>query len=486
MTTAYLLARAGREVTVLDDGPVGGGMTGRTTAHLVNALDDRFYEIESMLDEERSKLSAQSHTAAIDQIAQIVREEQIDCDFERLDGYLFLPPGGSAENIDKELDAVHRAGLANVERIGEIPFVRGAQGPGLRFPDQAQFHPLRYLNALANAITQRRGRIFTGTRVVDVTGGQPARVKTREGHTVSAQSAVVTTNTPINDRVVIHTKQAPYATYVLAFRVGRGAIPHALWWDTGQTKKDEEKMLGPAPYHYVRLARDGDADVLIVGGEDHKTAQAFDFEARFKNLEDWTREHFPAVKEVTDKWSGQVMEPVDAMAYIGRNPGDSDNVYIATGDSGNGMTHGTVAGMLLSDLIQGLENPWEKLYEPSRKTFAPLVIADYVKENINVAAQMRDYVTGGDISKLEELRPGEGALIRHNIHKIAAYRDEHGTLHQFSAVCPHLGCIVRWDAAEKTWDCPCHGSRFDCLGRMVNGPSATDLERLDASAIAKR
>jgi glycine/D-amino acid oxidase-like deaminating enzyme/nitrite reductase/ring-hydroxylating ferredoxin subunit len=479
MTTAYLLTRAGRDVVVIDDGPVGGGMTGRTTAHLVNALDDRFYEIESMLGEEESRLSADSHTAAIDQIERIVQDEQIDCEFERIDGYLFLPPGGSTENLDEELDAIHRAGLSEVQRVEAVPHMRNTSGPSLRFPAQAQFHPLKYLNALAQAITARGAKIFTGTRVLDVAGGNPARITTRDRHVVNAQHAVVTTNTPVNDRFIIHSKQAPYATYVLAFRVERGAIPHALWWDTGQTKKDEEQQLGPAPYHYIRLARDGDAEVLIVGGEDHKTAQAFDFEARFKHLEDWTRERFPAVREITDRWSGQVMEPVDAMAYIGRNPADKENVYIATGDSGNGMTHGTIAGILLSDLIQGRSNPWEKLYDPSRKTLAPIVVADYVKENANVAAQMRDYVTGGDVSDPKDLRLGEGALIRDNVHKIAAYRDEEGTLHQFSAVCPHLKCIVRWNGTEKTWDCPCHGSRFDRLGRMVNGPSTGDLEPIN-------
>lgn len=478
MTTAYLLARAGRNVVVIDDGPVGGGMTGRTTAHLSNALDDRYYEIEKMLGEEMAKLSAQSHTASIDHVERIVRDENIDCDFERIDGYLFLPPGGSVDNLDKELDAARRATLANVDRVEAVPQMQNKPGPALRFPAQGQFHPLKYLNALARVVTARGGKIFTGTRVMEVKGGSPVRVETRDGHVVTAQQAVVTTNTPINDRYIIHTKQAPYATYVIAMRVDRGALQHALWWDTGQTKADEEQQLGPAPYHYVRLARDGDAEVLIVGGEDHKSAQAFDFEARFKNLEDWTREHFPAVREVTDRWSGQVMEPVDGMGYIGRNPMD-ENVYIATGDSGNGITHGTVAGMLISDLILGRENPWAELYDPSRKTLAPVVVADYVKENANVVAQMRDYVTGGDVSKLDQLKPGEGALIRDGVRKIAAYRDESGTLHEMSAICPHMKCIVRWNGTEKSWDCPCHGSRFDCLGRMVNGPSTGDLEPIE-------
>ncbi len=349
----------------------------------------------------------------------------------------------------------------------------------MRFPRQAQFHPLKYLNGVARAIVRLGGKIYTGNRVVEIEGGEKAVVQTREGRIVTAKSAVVATNTPINDRFAIHTKQAPYASYVVTLRVDRGAIPHALFWDTGQTAKDDEKTVGATPYHYVRLAPDGENDALIVGGEDHKTAQAFDFEERFANLERWTRERLPATREITDRWSGQVMEPVDALAFIGRNPADADNIYIATGDSGNGITHGTIAGMLITDLIAGRENPWEKLYDPSRKTFSPVAVAEFVKENVNVAAQMRDYFTGGDVASVDDLKPGEGGLVRDKVKKIAAYRDEEGTLHEMSAICPHLKCIVRWNGTEKTWDCPCHGSRFDCLGLLLNGPSISDLEPLE-------
>jgi glycine/D-amino acid oxidase-like deaminating enzyme/nitrite reductase/ring-hydroxylating ferredoxin subunit len=475
MTTGYLLARAGRDVAIVDDGPVGGGMTGRTTAHLVNALDDRFYEIENMLGKDAARLAAHSHTQAIDRIDEIVREENIQCDFERVDGYLFPPPGASAKSIDEEYDAVLRAGLREVQKLPGPPIIQHADGPALRFPRQAQFHPLKYLNGLASAIALRGGRIFTGNRVVSINGGERVRLETREGYNIIAGAAVVATNSPINDRYVIHSKQAPYASYVVTFRVGRDVIPHALFWDTAQTAEEEKQLLGPTPYHYVRLAPDGEEDVLIVGGEDHKTAQAFDFEKRFTHLEEWTRRHFPAVGQLVDRWSGQVMEPVDALAYIGPDPTGDENVYVVTGDSGNGMTHGTIAGILLADLITGRENTWMQIYDPKRKTLKPIVIADYAKENANVVAQLRDYLTSGDVSQANEIKAGEGALIRDGASKVAVYRDESGTLHRLSAVCPHLKCIVRWNATEKTWDCPCHGSRFDCLGHMVNGPASADL-----------
>src|SRR6188472_2929422 len=269
VTTAYLTARDNRSVVLIDDGPVGGGMTGRTTAHLVNAIDDRYIDLEKFLGEECARLTAESHTAAIDCADRIVREHNIACDFERVDGYLFLPPGGSVGELMDELEAIHRAGLNTVERADSVPNTKIISDAVLRFPRQAQFHPLKFLNGVARAIVDSGGKIFTGTRVVSVEDGDQVKVKTADGHTVAARAAVVATNCPINDRVVIHSKQAPYATYAIALRVTR-PIEHALFWDTAETAEQEKQEIGPVPYHYVRFARDDQGDVLIVGGEDHK------------------------------------------------------------------------------------------------------------------------------------------------------------------------------------------------------------------------
>jgi glycine/D-amino acid oxidase-like deaminating enzyme/nitrite reductase/ring-hydroxylating ferredoxin subunit len=477
VTTAYLAARENRQVVLIDDGPIGSGMTGRTTAHLVNAIDDRYLDIEKFLGEECARLAAESHTAAIDCAEKIVREHNIDCDFERVDGYLFLPPGGSVTELMEELEAIHRAGLTGVDRVDSVPNSKINSDAVLRFPRQAQFHPLKFLNGVAEVMADRGARIFTGTRVISVQDADRVKVQTADGHTITAHTAVVATNCPINDRVVIHSKQAPYASYAICLRV-TPLIEHALFWDTAQTAEQEKQEIGPVPYHYVRFARDDQGDVLIVGGEDHKTGQAEDCAQRFAKLERWARDRFPFVGGITDQWSGQVMEPVDGVAYIGRNPGDQ-NVYVVTGDSGNGITHGILAGMLINDLIAERENPWARLYDPSRKTLQPRVLADYIAENANVAAQFRDYVTPGSVKSVDEIKPNQGAVLRDGIKKIATYRDKHGNLHAFSAVCPHLGCVVRWDSCEKTWDCPCHGSRFDALGRVVNGPAISDLKRAE-------
>ena len=471
ITTAYLLARAGKRVVVLDDGPIGGGESGRTTAHLSNALDDRYYELEKIHGQDGARLAAESHTAAINRIELIVRHEGIACDFERLDGYLFTPPGQSAEELDRELEAAHRAGLVDVERVRRAPIESFDTGPCLRFPRQGQFHVLKYLSGLSRAIVRDGGRIYTGAHVEDIEGRpRRPRVKTSDGRTVTADAVVVATNSPVSDYVVLHTKQAPYRTYVIGARVPSGSVPVALYWDT------------PDPYHYVRLQR-GDAsdggDLLIVGGEDHKTGQKDDAEERFRCLEAWTRERFPMARAIEYRWSGQVMEPVDRLAFIGADPNDQPNLYIATGDSGHGMTHGTIAGILLTDCILGRENPWAKLYDPKRITLDPRVAVEFAKENLNVAAQYRDYITPGEVRSVDDIAAGTGAVMRRGTRKVAVYRDERGAVHERSAVCTHLKCIVDWNSAERTWDCPCHGSRFDPYGKVVNGPAITDLEEVE-------
>ncbi|HYI97936.1 MAG TPA: FAD-dependent oxidoreductase [Bryobacteraceae bacterium] len=461
LTTAYLLSRDGLAVTVLDDGVIAGGETGRTTAHLSFALDDRFQELERLHGERGSRLAAESHRAAVDRIEQIVKEEEIDCEFSRLDGYLFLAPGEGRDDLEEELEAAHRAGLTDVKMIDKAPIPGYDTGSALLFPSQGQFHPVKYLDGLARAILRNGGQIHTRSHVENVKGGENPYLKVKDGPKVHAHQIVVATNTPVNDWVTIHTKQAPYRTYVIGILVPKGTVPTALYWDTQD------------PYHYVRLQSHSEKnDVLIVGGEDHKTGQAHDTDARFDRLEAWARQVFPHLGLVEYRWSGQVMEPVDGLAFIGHNPGD-ENVYIATGDSGHGMTHGTIAGMLISDLIQSRDNEWAKLYDPARRTLR--AAGEFAKENLNVARQYVDLVTAGDVNDEDEIPRGSGAIVRRGLEKIAIYKDETGLTHEFSAICPHLGCVVDWNDTEKSWDCPCHGSRFSALGKVVNGPANVDL-----------
>jgi glycine/D-amino acid oxidase-like deaminating enzyme len=373
LTTAYFLTKAGKSVVVLDRGPIVSGESARTTAHLSNALDDRYFELERVHGESGAHLAAESHAAAIAAIERIVSDEQIDCDFTRVDGYLFNPPGEPMGLLQRELEAAHRAGLHDVELVDRAPLIAFNTGPTLLFPRQAQFHPLKYLAALANAVIRDGGRIFAHTQAQAIHGGTDARVETPNGWNVRCGSIVVATNTPINDRLAIHTRQTAYRSYVIGVAVPVGTVPSVLYWDTAD------------PYHYVRLqpANPTDPrpsrDLLLVGGEDHPTGQAENGRERFDRLEAWARERFPMAGEVRSRWSGQVMEPADGLAFIGQDPGLAPNVFIATGDSGHGMTHGTIAGMLLTDLIRGHSNPWKMLYDPARLQLGAKT--EYVREN---------------------------------------------------------------------------------------------------------
>jgi len=474
MTTAYLLARAGRAVVLIDDGQIGGGETSRTTAHLTAALDDRYYNIQKLHGEEGARLAAESHMSAIHRIETIASMEDIDCDFQRVEGYLFLGGNSKRVELERELEATHRAGINDTQLVDRIPLSFWDSGPALRFPRQATFHPLKYLKGLARAILRDGGKIYTGVHAEKIEDGEPARVTTSEGHVIGADNVVVCTNTPVNDWLIMHTKQYAYRTYVIGARIPKGSVPHALYWDT------------PDPYHYIRIqqgedsgGRELDYDILIVGGEDHKTGQATDTEERFVRLEQWTRERFPMIERIDYRWSGQVMEPVDHMAYIGKNPGGDEHIYIATGDSGNGMTHGTIAGIILNELVQGRKHQWAKLYDPSRVKLR--ATPEYLKENVNAAEQYKDWFTKGDVDRADDIQPGEGAVLGTGRGKIAVYRDDRGNLHQLSAVCPHLYGIVHWNDTEKSWDCPCHGSRFDPYGKVVNGPAIVGLSPVESA-----
>lgn len=468
LTTAYLLGRAGKSVVLIDDGPIAAGETERTTAHLCTALDDRYFELERLHGVTGAQLAAASHAAAIDEMERIVAEEKIDCDFERLDGYLFTPLGECPGLLEKELAAAHRVGLADVNLVARSPLVSFDTGPALCFPRQAQFDPLKYIAGLARAIIRDGGRIYTHTHATRIAGGSPVRIHTQDGPVLTADAAVVATNTPVNDLLAIHTKQSAYRTFVIGAMVPSGSVGKALYWDTA------------APYHYIRVqalaagpSSPATGDLLIVGGEDHKTGQADDTEKRYARLEEWTRTRFPMVTEIAYRWSGQVIEPMDGLAFIGPNPLDDPHVYIATGHSGNGMTYGTIVGTLLTDLIHGRENAWASLYMPSRKTLGAVV--RFATESLNVAAQYAHWLAVGAIEENAAVPPGTGAIVRRGLRLVAAHCDDAGHVHECSAVCPHLEGIVTWNHSEHTWDCPCHGSRFDARGKVVNGPANTNL-----------
>jgi glycine/D-amino acid oxidase-like deaminating enzyme/nitrite reductase/ring-hydroxylating ferredoxin subunit len=462
LTAAYLLASEGKSVVVLDGKQkLAAGETLYTTAHLSWVIDDRFSHVASVRGDEAAKLAAESHRSAIELIDAIRRREGIECDFFRVDGYLFPGDTGGTDPIRKELVAMTRLGLI-FERVDAIPFPAHGTGPALRFPENAQFHPLKYLTGVAGAIRRHGGVVHTETQVGDIASGSPCEVRTKSGRTVTAGAVVVATGSPFDTGVTMYMKAHPYNTYAIGLEIPAGSVRRALYWDTDD------------PYHYVRTQpHEAGKDLLIVGGEDHRTGQADDQKQRWERLEAWTRARFPQAGAVVHHWSGEVFETPDGLGLIGRAPGWRENVYVITGDSGMGMTHGTLGARLVADLILGRTNPYAGLYSPSR--WMPGALRTLLGANLNMAGQYTDWVTGGEVTSADDIPPGQGAVVRSGVTKLAVYKDDEGREHALSAVCPHMGGIVHWNPGEKTWDCPCHGSRFKCSGDVIHGPAATGL-----------
>ena len=465
LSTAYEAARWGWKVVVVErQQTIGGVMTPRTTAHLASELDDYYHYLVKAVGEDDARLYHESQVAAINRIETVCGDESVDADFMRLDGFLVPAEAAHQADLEKEYEACRSIGV-EVEWADEAPVPLPLGTRALRFPDQARFHPLKYIHGLITAIERREGRIYGSTVYVDHReeddGG--VMIETEAGPRIRAKAAVFATNSPVNDKVTIHTKQVPDRTYVIAGPVPKGSVPDALVWDTLDA------------YHYALLQPLGPAeDLLIVGGEDHRTGEATDMEDRFRRIESWTRERFPEFGQARYRWSGQVMEPVDYMPYSGRNPGN-DNIYVHTGDSGQGMTNGVAGALNIAALLFEQKARFADVLDPSRKPRAGTSLAEFVSGQAEAVKNLGGYLTGGEIGSANELQPGQGAIIRRGITKIAAYRDEDGTLVERSATCTHAGCIVHWNPLERCWDCPCHGSWFAPDGTVINAPAIKPL-----------
>jgi glycine/D-amino acid oxidase-like deaminating enzyme/nitrite reductase/ring-hydroxylating ferredoxin subunit len=463
LSTAYELSGQGQKVVVLDRGIIGGGMTARTTAHLTANNDDGFRAMVQRRGADLSKIFYQSQSAAITRIETIQESESIACDFRRVDGFLFPGPNTKASEIDEECEATRQAGMP-IEEVTGLPFMGHESTRALRYPNLATFHPTKYLRGLVDCIKARGGKVYANTAVTGVEeSNEGVVIETANGRKVRAKHAVIATNSPINDRVALHSKQAPYRTYAMALDLPRGTLPDALYWD----------MLDP--YHYVRIQPGAENDVLIVGGADHKSGEADDADIRYEALEAWIRNLVPALGRVTHRWSGQILDTIDYSSFSGRNPGNN-NVFVHTGDSGQGITHGVVGSLIIAEAIMKDRDLWQELYAPDRKTASAL--GTFISENITAVKNFAEYIAPGEVGSYDEIKTGEGKIVRDGLKKVAAYRDGKGGLHAFSAACTHLGCHLHWNSFERCWDCPCHGSHFGIDGEVLNGPAIHPLEKV--------
>jgi glycine/D-amino acid oxidase-like deaminating enzyme/nitrite reductase/ring-hydroxylating ferredoxin subunit len=456
LTAAALLKAAGKTVAVLEAQRVAQGVTGYTTAHLTEVIDASFGTLLSHFGEDGGRLAVEATRASLQRIAAFVRDGGIECGFRRVPGFYYTEDESRAPDVEQEHEAARRLGLpAVLTRDVPLPFRVAA---AIRFDDQARFHVRQYLLPLLRGIPGAGSHVFEDTRVMDVDDGAPCQVKTETG-IVTADDVVIATHVPLN-KLFLQTKVAHYRSYVLACRV-RGEVPDGLFWD------DED------PYHYLRRQEAGDETLLIVGGEDHKTGQEDETEERFRSLLEYARARFD-VRAVPYRWSAQVAEPVDGLPFLGRNS-FSSHVYVGTGYSGTGMTFGTLAAMISSDLILGRDNPWAGLFDATR--VKPLAAAkEFVRENVDFPGHfVADRLRKAEGDSFADVGKGEGKLVEVEGRRVAAYRDGGGGVHALDPVCTHMGCLVQFNDAEKSWDCPCHGSRFDTRGEVINGPAVKPL-----------
>ncbi|MBV9550561.1 MAG: FAD-dependent oxidoreductase [Alphaproteobacteria bacterium] len=460
LSTAYELVQSGRKVMVVDRGPIGGGMTARTSAHLSYEIDDTYAELIAKHGERNARLYFDSQKAAVDRIEEICSAERMKCDFARIDLFVFAPDKKGRNELEDEIAAAAKVGFAGVE-WAKAP-LKGSNRGCLRFPEQARFHPLRYLAGLARAIKRDGGTLYANTPIVEIkeTASGPV-AKTESGKTIRAKAIVAATNSPIAHRLAVHTKQAPYRTYIVTLEAGTADVPDALIWDTDD------------PYHYVRSYQDGEEKLLLVGGEDHKSGESDDFSPRLARLEEWARRHFPGLGKVRHRWSGQIFEPADYLPFIGRSPGHKQ-VYIVSGDSGEGLTTGVAASLILPDLIAGRKNPWAAVYRPNRKIVQPSPLGTYVKDLADATRHLVAHALQAETTP-DKIGRNEGAIVTMGGKKIAAFRDGRGKLHTRSAACTHVGCVVKWNSFERCWDCPCHGSQFGPLGDVLQAPAMAPL-----------
>jgi len=464
LSTAYELSRFGRSVIVIDRGKIGYGMTARTTAHLATELDDFYCELIRVRGEDEARIYYDSQVAAVNRIEAICREERLDADFARVDGFLFAAEESHRAGLEEEYQACRKIDV-DIDWVDRAPVPGINTGRALRFSNQGRFHPTKYLAGLARAILARGGRLYADTAyVAHNETDDRVEISTEQGCVIRAGAAVFATNSPVNDKMTLHTKQVPDRTYVIAGLVPKASVPDALVWDTCD------------PYHYVRIQPLSESeDLIILGGEDHHTGEASDMDQRLANLQQWTRKRYPSFTTAKYRWSGQVMEPIDFMPFSGRNPG-SRNTYVHTGDSGQGITNGVAASLTILPLIIGEDSRYAPVLDPSRKSLTSAAsVGEFVRGQVGVVQNLAEHIGPSEVSSVDEIAVGEGAIMRQGATKLACYKADNGKIIRRSATCTHMGCVVHWNTFEKCWDCPCHGSHFAPNGQVLNGPALKAL-----------
>jgi glycine/D-amino acid oxidase-like deaminating enzyme/nitrite reductase/ring-hydroxylating ferredoxin subunit len=462
ISSAYLLKMAGLTVAIVERGACAAIDTGHTTAHLTVVTDEFITDLVSNFGRDTATAVWDAGRVAIDQIETIVQTERIDCEFKRVPGFLHTALAGaglSNDELRQHAELASQLGFAATY----VPEIHPFKCAAARFANQALFHPRKYLSALLQVIHGEGSFVFEHTAADDVTD-DPLTVKAG-AYTLSCAYVVLATHTPrvgkasVLGTTVLQSKLAPYTSYAIGGRLPSDRVPHGLYWDTAD------------PYHYLRVEPHEGFDYAIFGGADHKTGQQTDTRQCWVALEGTLRQFLPEF-DLTDRWSGQVVETNDGLPYIGEN---APRQFVATGFAGNGMTFGTISALMARDAVLGRTNPWRDLFDPQRINVRAGAW-DYLKENKDYAYYMiRDRVFAKHATSLSSVRPGQGKVLHLEGARVAVYRDPRGVVTMRSAACTHMDCEVHFNNAETSWDCPCHGSRFRVDGSIIAGPAERPL-----------
>lgn len=462
ISTALLLQKAGLQCAVLEANTLCFGTTGGTTAHLNTLMDTPYTTLTKNFGSDNAGLVARAAREAIDLVKSNIDAYNIDCGFSDADAWLFSQNKKQSDELEEIHQACARVGVAtgySKEIPIPVPFEKA-----LRIENQAKFHPVRYVQALAKAFEEAGGVIVQHCRIKAADNTEPVVIETSKG-AFRASWLVYATHIPPGVSL-LNLRCAPYRSYAMALTLIDNNYPQGLAYDMYD------------PYHYYRTQEIDGKPYLIIGGEDHKTAHVENTDACFLNLESHIRSHFP-VKEIAYRWSSQYFEPVDGLPYIGHMPTQPGRILVASGFGGNGMTYSGVAARLLADTILGKENPYKEVFDANR--IKPIAgFTGFVKENADVVKQL----IGGKLGSKQELEvlaglaPGEAAVVRFESHTLALYKDLQNNLHALNPSCTHMKCNVAWNSAEQSWDCPCHGARYDIDGQVLTGPADTGLEQL--------
>ena len=468
LSAAYFLKRAGKRVCVLERNRLGQGDTGHTTAHLTYVTDVRLSQLVQTFDRERAALAWHAGGVALDLIEQVVSENDVECEFRRTPGFLHASLDNDqdeSEALMSEAELARELGFA-ADFVAHVPVVNK---PGIRFRDQAKFQPRAYLAALAQLVDGDGSSVHEETEVTGIGNDDPVYVDVGDQR-IDCGYVVIGTHVPIMGKnglltaSFLQSRLATYSSYVISGRLPRGAAPDLSLWDTSN------------PYYYLRIDEHPKYARVIFGGKDHKTGQETDTEVRYLELTAKLQKLLPEI-EIDYRWSGQVIDTNDGLPLIGET---SPGQFVATGYNGNGITFATIAATMARDVVLGKENPWAELFAPDRRMLGRGAL-DYLKQNMDFPYYLvADRLGVKAVENADEIQPGEGKVLKINGQPTACSRDDDGALHRVSAVCTHLGCLVRWNGAEQTWDCPCHGSRFCPTGEVLSGPAETPLEPVEA------